>query len=142
MGNTIASGSGYSLEVGKKCEKLTKFTSNVVITFKDIRIYKIVYNNSKYGKACLAGTQNNSDVIYAQNKFYNFQWQLIQNQDTGENYYIGNHTRKGDKNSLAIYEILSIKPVVLEADKKKLSSIAYKFKNDSELAIQINKLMK
>ena len=142
MGNTLASGSGYSLEVGKNCEKLTKFTSNIVLTFKDFKIYKIQYNNSKYGKACLAGTQNDSNVIYAQNQFYNFQWQLIQNQDTGENYYVGNHTRKGDKNSLAIFEILAIKPMILQADKEKINAVAYKFKNDSELAMQITKLKK
>jgi hypothetical protein len=140
MGNTVASGSGYSLEVGKNCEKLTQFTSNVVLTFKDFKIYKIQYNNSKYGKACLAGTQDNSDVILAQNQFYNFQWQVIQNQDTGENSIIGNHTRKGDKNSLAIFEIMQIQPMVLQADKEKINAVAYKFKNDSELAVQITKL--
>jgi hypothetical protein len=73
MGNTVASGQGYSLEVGKNCEKITNFTSDVVLTFKNLFIYKIAYNNSKYGKACLAGTQDYNGIILAQNKDFNFQ---------------------------------------------------------------------
>jgi len=73
IGNTVASGGGNSLEVGKNCEKLSEFTSDIVLTFKNLYIYKIAYNNSKYGKACLAGTQDNREVILAQNKNFNFQ---------------------------------------------------------------------
>ena len=140
MGNTIASGQGYSLEVGKNCEKITQFTSDVIITFKNFYIYKIAYNNSKYGKACLAGTQDNSGVILAQNKDFNFQWEILQNEDTNEFFIFGNHTKKCDKNSLAIFEIMQIEPAVLAANKEKLSAVARKFKNNSELAKHINTL--
>lgn len=57
-------------------------------------IYKIKYNNSKYGKACLAGTIDNSGVLLAQNKCFNFQWQVVENQDTDDSYILGNHTKK------------------------------------------------
>ena len=140
MGNTIASGQGYSLEVGKNCEKITQFTSDVIITFKNFYIYKIAYNNSKYGKACLAGTQDNSGVILAQNKDFNFQWEILQNEDTNEFFIFGNHTKKCDKNSLAIFEIMQVEPAVLAANKEKLSAVARKFKNNSELAKHINTL--
>jgi hypothetical protein len=142
MGNAIASGDGYSLEVGKNCEKFTQFKSEVVITFKDFFIYKIAYKNSKYGKACLAGTQNNSDIILAENKDYNFEWQITQNEETDEFFIIGNHTRKGDKNSLAIFEIMRVEQTVLKENKEKFLNVARKFKNDSELAEQIKKLKK
>jgi hypothetical protein len=142
MGNSVASGAGYSLEVGKNCEKLTQFKSNIVISFKDFFIYKISYNNSKYGKACLAGTQNNSNIILAENKDYNFEWQITQNEETGEFFIIGNHTRKGDKNSLAIFESMKIEPAVLKQNKEKFLNVARKFKNDSELAAQVKKICK
>ena len=140
MGNTVASGQGYSLEVGKNCEKFTQFTSDVVLTFKNFFIYKIAYNNSKYGKACLAGTQDDSGVILAQNKDFNFQWQILQNEETSEFFIFGNHTKKCEKNSLAIFEIMQIEPAVLAANKEKLSTVSRKFKNNSELAAQIKKL--
>jgi hypothetical protein len=140
MGNTIASGGGYSYEVGKNCEKLTEFTSDVVLTFKSLFIYKIAYNNSKYGKACLAGTENR--VILAQNKDFNFQWEVIENEDTGQVLIFGNHTKKCVKNSLAIIEIMQVEPTVLAANKEKFSAVARKFKNDSELAAQIKKICK
>jgi hypothetical protein len=142
MGNTVASGQGYSLEVGKNCEKFTQFTSDVVLTFKNFFIYKIAYNNSKYGKACLAGTQDDSGVILAQNKDFNFQWQILQNEETSEFFIFGNHTKKCEKNSLAIFEIMQIEPAVLAANKEKLSTVSRKFKNNSELAAQIKKLKK
>jgi hypothetical protein len=142
MGNTVASGSGYSYEVGKNCEKITEFTSDVVLTFKDLFIYKIAYNNSKYGKACLAGTQDYNGVILAQNKDFNFQWEILQNEDTGEFFIFGNHTKKCEKNSLAIFEIMQIEPVVLAENKEKLSAVARKFKSSSELGVQIKKLRK
>ena len=142
MGNTIASGGGNSYEVGKNCEKITDFTSNVVITFKSFYIYKIAYNNSKYGKACLAGTEDDSGIIIAQNKDFNFQWQILQNEETGEFFIFGNHTKKSDKNSLAIVEVMIIEPIVLKANKAKLTAIAHKFKNDSEFATSIKKLRK
>jgi len=94
MGNTVASGSGYSFEVGKNCEKISTFTSNVVLSFKALFIYKIAYNNSKYGKACLAGTEDFNGIILAQNKNFNFQWEIIQNEDTEDSFIIGNHTKK------------------------------------------------
>ena len=142
MGNTVASGQGYSLEVGKNCEKFTNFTSDVVLTFKNLFIYKIAYNNSKYGKACLAATQTNNGVILAQNKNFNFQWEIIQNEDTGASFILGNHTKKCEKNSLAIFEAMEIEPTVLQANRAKISAVARKFKNDSELAAQIKKLVK
>jgi hypothetical protein len=140
MGNTIASGSGYSYQVGKNCEKFTEFTSDVVLTIKNLFIYKIAYNNSKYGKACLAGTENR--VILAQNKDFNFQWEILQNEDTDEVFIFGNHTKKCEKNSLAIFEIMLIEPAVLAANKEKLTAVARKFKNNSELAAQIKKIKK
>jgi hypothetical protein len=142
MGNTVASGGGNSLEVGKNCEKLSEFTSDIVLTFKNLYIYKIAYNNSKYGKACLAGTQDNREVILAQNKNFNFQWEVLQNEDTGEFYILGNHTKKCEKNSLAIVEIMQIEPVVLQANLAKFTAVARKFKNNSELAVNIKKLKK
>jgi hypothetical protein len=142
MGNTVASGQGYSLEVGKNCEKFTQFTSDVVLTFKGLFIYKIAYNNSKYGKACLAGTQDDSGVILAQNKDFNFQWQILQNEETSEFFIFGNHTKKCEKNSLAIFEIMQVEPTVLAANKEKFTAVARKFKNDSVLAAHIKKLRK
>lgn len=142
MGNTIASGGGNSLEVGKNCEKISEFTSDIVITFKNFYIYKIAYNNSKYGKACLAGTEDNRKVILAQNKNFNFQWEVLQNEDTGEFYILGNHTKKCEKNSLAIVEIMQIEPDVLQANREKFTTISRKFKNNSELAAQIKKICK
>ena len=142
MGNTVASGQGYSLEVGKNCEKFTQFTSDVVLTFKNFYIYKIAYNNSKYGKACLAGTQDYNGVILAQNKDFNFQWEILQNEDTNDFFIFGNHTKKSEKNSLAIVEIMQIEPAVLQASKAKFTAVARKFKNNSELAAQIKKLKK
>ena len=58
MGNTIASGRGYLLEVGKNCEKVTQFTSDVIITFKGISIYKIAYNVQfvHYSTCCISMT--------------------------------------------------------------------------------------
>ena len=142
MGNTIASGGGYSYEVGKNCEKFTDFTSDVVLTFKDFFIYKIAYNNSKYGKACLAGTQDYNGVILAQNKDFNFQWEILQNEDTDEFFIFGNHTKKCEKNSLAIVEIMLIEPAVLQASKAKFTAVARKFKNNSDIAALIKKLRK
>ena len=142
MGNTVASGQGYSFEVGKNCEKFTEFTSDIVLTFKSFFIYKITYNNSKYGKACLAGTQTYNGIILAQNKYYNFQWEIIQNEDTGEAFIFGNHTKKCEKNSLSIFEIMQIEPSFASQNKEKITSISRKFKNNSELAAQIKKLKK
>jgi len=142
MGNTVASGSGNSLEVGKNCEKITEFTSDVVLTFKSLFIYKIAYNNSKYGKACLAGTEDESGVILAQNNYFNFQWQILQNQDTNEFFIFGNHTKKCEKNSLAIVEIMQVEPTVLASNKEKFTAVSRKFKNDSVLAAHIKKLKK
>jgi hypothetical protein len=142
MGNTVASGSGYSLTVGKNCEKYDEFTSNVILTFKNLFISRIEYNNSKYGKTYLAGTQDNSGFILAQNKYFNFQWKNIENEDTGESFILGNHTKKCNKNSLAIYEVMKINPVVLQANKEKIKVITYKFKNDSELDKLVKKLTK
>ena len=142
MGNTVASGGGYSYEVGKNCEKFTEFTSDVVLTFKNLFIYKIAYNNSKYGKACLAGTQDYNGVILAQNKDFNFQWEVVENEDTGQVFIFGNQTKKCEKNSLAIIEIMQVEPSVLAANKEKFTAIARKFKNDSELATQIKKICK
>ena len=142
MGNTIASGQGYSYQVGKNCEKFTEFTSDVVLTFQSLFIYKIAYNNSKYGKACLAGTQTYNGVILAQNKNFNFQWEILQDEDTGEFFIFGNHTKKCDKNSLAIVEVMLIEPAVLAANKEKLTAVARKFKSNSELGVQIKKLKK
>ena len=142
MGNTVASGGGYSYEVGKNCEKFTDFTSDVVLTFKSLFIYKIAYNNSKYGKACLAGTQTYNGLILAQNKDFNFQWEILQNEDTDEVFIFGNHTKKCEKNSLAIVEVMLVEPVVLAANHAKFTAVARKFKNNSELAALIKKLKK
>jgi hypothetical protein len=142
MGNTIASGLGYSYEVGKNCEKFTEFTSDVVITFKDFFIYKIAYNNSKYGKACLAGTLDINEIILAQNKDFNFQWEVLQNEDTNEFFIFGNHTKKCEKNSLAIVEAMLIESEVLAANHAKFTAVARKFKNNSDVAALIKKLKK
>ena len=142
MGNTLASGSGTSFEVGKNCEKLSYFTSNIELIFMDLFIYKIKYNNSKYGKACLAGTQDDSGVILAQNKYFNFQWQFVLNEDTGDSYFFGNHTKKCEKNSLSTVEILRIDPIVLQANHEQFKKIARKFKNDSDLDKLIKKLIR
>ena len=142
MGNTIANGRGESLEVGKNCEKISTFKSDVVLTPKTFFTSKITYNNSKYGKACLAGTQDSNGIILAQNKNFNFQWEIIQNEDTEDSFIIGNHTKKCEKNSLAIFEVMAIEPVVLAANKEKISAVARKFKTNSELDIQIKKLCK
>jgi hypothetical protein len=142
MGNTVASGGGYSYEVGKNCEKFTDFTSDVVLTFKSLFIYKIAYNNSKYGKACLAGTQTYNGLILAQNKDFNFQWEILQNEDTDEVFIFGNHTKKCEKNSLAIVEVMNVEPAVLQASKAKFTAVARKFKSSSELAALIKKLKK
>jgi len=124
MGNIIASGRGDSLKVGKNCEKITEFTSDVVITFKGLFIYKIAYNNSLSGKACLAGTQDREGNILAQNKYYNFQWQIIENSETGDFFILGNHTKKSDTNSVAEVEIMVVEPAVAQANKDKLKAAA------------------
>jgi hypothetical protein len=142
MGNTVASGEGISYQVGKNCEKFTEFTSNVVLTFKDLFIYKIAYNNSKYGKACLAGTESFNGIILAQNKDFNFQWEILQNEDTDEFFIFGNHTKKCEKSSLAIFEIMLIEPSVLAANKEKFTAVSRKIKNNSELAAKIKKFRK
>jgi hypothetical protein len=142
MGNTVASGQGYSLEVGKNCEKFYEFKSDIVLTFKNLYITKIKYNNSKYGNACLAATQTIKGIILAQNKNFNYQWEITQNEDTGASFIIGNHTRRCEKNSLAIFEVMEIDPTVLQANHSKISAVARKFKNDSELASQIKSLCK
>jgi hypothetical protein len=142
MGNIVASGQGYSFEVGTNCKKFTEFTSDVVLTLEDLFIYKIAYNNSKYGKACLAGTQTYNGIILAQNNHFNFQWEVLENEDTGEFFIFGNHTKKCEKNSLAIIEVMLVEPVVLQANNAKFTRVARKFKNNSELAAQIKKLRK
>jgi len=142
MGNTIASGQGYSLEVGKKCEKITEFSSDIILNFKALFIYKIAYNNSKYGKACLAGTQDFNGIILAQNKNFNFQWEILVNEDNEQFFIIGNHTKKCEKNSLAIFEVMAIEPAVLQANHAKFTAVARKFKSNSELGAQIKKLCK
>ncbi len=55
---------GYSFEVGKIVKNL--------LIFKDLFIYKIAYNNSKYRKAYLVVTQDNNGYLLAQNKYFNF----------------------------------------------------------------------
>jgi hypothetical protein len=143
MGNTIASGSGYSLEVGKNCEKLSQYTSDIEITFKDLFIYKIAYNNSKFGKACLAGTQTFSGEIHAENKYFNFQWNIFEDEETGDFFIVGNHTKDSeDNNSVALFEIMQVDPEVLKANKSKFSEISKKIDKKSKLAAQIKKLKK
>ena len=142
MGNTVASGSGVYLEVGKNCEKLNQYTSNIVITFKDLFIYKIAYNNSKFGKACVAGTETLSGGIYAENKNFNFRWEVVEDEETGEFFIIGNHTKETDKNSVALFEIMQVDPEVLKANKSKFSAISRKIDKNSKLAAQIKKFRK
>jgi hypothetical protein len=144
MGNTVASGNGISYQVGINCDEIKNFNCNIKLTFKDFLIYKITYNNTVYGKACLAGTENVNNVILAQNKNFNFQWQIVQNQDTGDFFIYGNHTKKCQKNSLAIVEIMQITPQVLaknnsESFLNELNII--KFKNDSYLDKKIKKII-
>ena len=141
MGNTIASGSGQVLEVGKNCQKLTPYTSDIIITFVSFYTYKISYNNSKYGKFCLAGTQDRQDNILAQNKCFNFQW-AIYDDGSGNFVVMGNHTKKCEKNSIAFVEFMEIKPTIAQANKEILSKIAKKLDKDSELAKHINTLRK
>jgi hypothetical protein len=146
MGNTIASGGGNSLEVGKNCEKLTQYTSDIVLTLLDSplldsQIYKIAYNNSKFGKACLAGTQTPSGEVHAENKYFNFQWNLI--DIDGELFIFGNHTKDSeDNNSVALFEVMQVDPEVLKANKSKFSAISKKIDKKSKLAAQIKKLIK
>ena len=142
MGNTIASGQGYSYQVGKNCEKFTEFTSDVVLTFQSLFIYKIAYNNSKFGKACLAGTETLSGGIYAENKNFNFRWEVVEDEETGEFFIIGNHTKETDKNSVALFEIMQVDPEVLKANKSKFSAISRKIDKNSKLAAQIKKFRK
>jgi hypothetical protein len=142
MGNTIASGDGYSYEVGKNCEKLTEFTSDIVITFKAISIFKIAYNNSKFGKACVAGTQPLGGSIYAENKNFDFRWELLEDEETGDIFVIGNHTKKTDKNSVALFEIMKVDQSVVQANKSKFTTISRKIEKNSELAAQIKKFRK
>ena len=152
MGNTIANGQGESLEVGKNCEKISTFKSNIILTPKTFFTSKITYNNSKYGKACLAATETFSigagtetfsgGVILAQNKNFNFKWEIIRNEDNEQIFILGNHTKKCEKNSLAIFEAMEIDPIVFAANKEKISAVARKFKTNSELDIQIKKLCK
>jgi hypothetical protein len=66
----------------------------------------------------------------------------LQDEDTGEFFIFGNHTKKCDKNSLAIVEVMLIEPAVLAANHAKFTAVARKFKNNSELAAQIKKLRK
>jgi hypothetical protein len=66
----------------------------------------------------------------------------LQDEDTGEFFIFGNHTKKCDKNSLAIVEVMLIEPAVLAANKEKLTAVARKFKSNSELGVQIKKLKK
>ena len=87
-------------------------------------------------------TQDYNGIILAQNKDFNFQWEILQNEDTSEFFIFGNHTKKCEKNSLAIFEIMQIEPVVLAENKEKLSAVARKFKSSSELGVQIKKLRK
>jgi hypothetical protein len=63
----------------------------------------------------------------------------VENQDTGDSFVLGNHTKKCDKNSIAIVEILRIDPVVLQ---EKFQKVSLKFKNDSDLDKLIKKLKK
>lgn len=127
MGNITASGAGDSLEVGKNCQKQSSFTSNLVLSILNPRLYKLKYNNSKFGNSCLAGTivqiNNTTFNILAQNKDFNFQWQFIKNEDT-DNYDIsGNHTRKNGANSLAISEIMKFNTESLGKEvKEKINS--------------------
>ena len=145
----IASGRGYSLEVGKNCEKLTKYTSNIVLKLivlekKDTHLWKISYNNSKFGKACVAGTETASGEIHAENKYFNFQWNIFIDERTGEFFVIGNHTKKSEDNkkSVALFESMTVDSSVLQANKSKFSSIAQKITKNSKLAEQIKKLKK
>jgi len=48
----------------------------------------------------------------------------LQNEDTGEFYILGNHTKKCEKNSLAIVEIMQIEPDVLQANRAKFTAIS------------------
>ena len=102
-----------------------------IVTSKDMTI-----------KACLAGTQSYNGIILAENNDFNFQWEIIENEDTGDLYIFGNHTKKCDKNSLAIFEIMEIDPTIFQENKERLSTVARKFNSNSELAAQIKKLRK
>jgi hypothetical protein len=146
MVEIIASGRGHYLEVGKNCEKLTKYTCNIVLKFikedgEDTNLLKIAYNNSKFGKACLAGTQTESGEIHAENKYFNFQWNIF-NID-GDSVIYGNHTKDSeDNNSVALFEVMRVDPKVLKANKSKFSEISKKIDKKSKLAAQIKKLIK
>jgi hypothetical protein len=133
MGNTIAKGGGNILVVGSNCQKITKFDSDIVISFVNLYLYKIVYNNSKYGKIYLAATNTKDNTLLAQNKDFNFSWEFVQNEDTEESFIFGNHTRKCEKNSLAITEIFQIESPLLNEIFSKVNMVPRKFKNDSDL---------
>lgn len=139
MGNAIASGTGQEFEVGKNCQKSTPYTSNIIITYVSLSTYKISYNNSKYGKVCLAGTQDRQDNILAQNKYFNFQW-AVYDDGTGNFIVRGNHTKKCDKNSVALVEFMDVSPSIAQENKEFLSKIAKKLDKDSELAKHISTL--
>lgn len=144
MGNTIASGNGSSYQVGKNCEELKNFTCDIKLTIKDFLIYQIDYNNSIYGNAFVAGTQNSNNIIFAQNKNFNFQWQITQNVDTGQFFILGNHTKKCQRNSLALIEVMQITPQILESSNMNIYldlSIITKFNNESILDKKIKSIL-
>jgi len=105
---------------------------------------KIAYNNSKFGKACVAGTQTESGEIHAENKYFNFQWNIFIDEETGNFFIVGNHTKESEDNkkSVALFEVMAIDSLVLQANKSKFSSIAQKITKNSKLAEQIKKLRK
>jgi hypothetical protein len=142
MGNTIANGNGISYQVGKNCNKIISFQADIVLSIQSLFTYKITYNNSKYGKALLAGTSNPDNSILAQNKYFNFEWKIVENTDTGEVNIFGNHTKKCEKNSLSIVEILQVTPEMSSQIKSEHKLLTHKYKNDSELDIKIKEFLK
>jgi hypothetical protein len=140
----VGNGNGISYQVGINCEEIKNFTCNINLTIKDFLTYQIEYNNSVYGNSFLAATQNLNNTIFSQNKYFNFQWQITQNIDTGEFRLIGNHTKKCQKNSLAIIEIIQITPEILASNNLDLYfdlSTITKYKNDSTLDKKIKSII-
>lgn len=142
MGNTVASGNGLSYQAGKNCNKQIPLTANIVLSVQNYLIFRITYNNSIYGQFVLAGTSNINNVILAQNKYFNFQWQIVENTDTGQFFIFGNHTKKCEKNSLAIIEILEVTPEVLSQVKSEHKIFTHKYTNNSDIDIKVKELLK
>ena len=122
MGDIIASGSGNYLIVGNNCQKIDFFSSDITVSeVSTFTLYKIIYNNSKFGKIYLAATRTKDNTFIAQNKDFNFSWKIVQDEGSTEPYFLGSHTKRCEKNSLAISENLLFQTPILNNKNSKLN---------------------